>query len=212
MNRRNFMAATGTASLLTLTGCFWDQYFDLSWDEEVQLLDDRVIVIKLKYTYERLQRGFTRYSGRNILRESTITFNAGGTTGSVTQSLKGGWPLSLEQVDGNWYMVFYWNSGWSPSLLGGQNWGVDQNGSGQYVGILQGNQFKSIAICSLPLKVQTPNLRFLRDNVADLAAFDGKLITLQDKQSADQRPSNPSEASIQRPVPRSNFTCQPSTG
>jgi hypothetical protein len=127
----------------------------------------------------------------------------------VHQILKGGWPLVLEQAEGIWYLVFYWNGGWSPSLLGGQNWGDDQNGHGQYVAILQGKQFAPISICALPAKVQHPNFRFLRSNVDELAAFDGKLMTLQAKTTKDQLPSSPAEAQIERPSTRSNIACKP---
>jgi hypothetical protein len=206
MNRRNFSVAV--AAIPMMSGCFWDNHFNLAWEEEVQLHDGRVIVVKVKHTYERLRSGFTRYGGTNILRDSAITFDAGGTTGLVTQELKGGWPLSLEQVDGSWYLVFYWNSDWSPSLRGGQDWGQDQNGHGQHVAVLQGTQFNAISICSLPTKVQRPNLLLHRDDLRRLASLSGSLITLQAKRSPDQTPGSPSEASIERPSPLGTFACK----
>jgi hypothetical protein len=206
MNRRTFTMTAMATPLFS--ACFYDQYFDIEWDEEVLLHDGRVIIVKLKHTYERLQQGATKYGGKNILRDSTITFDAGGTTGVITQLLKGGWPLCLDQVDGIWYLVFYWNARWSPSLLGDQNWGEDQNGNGQYVATLQGKNFKTISICVLPAKVQKPNFYFLRSDLKKIAALNGKLITLSVKQDVDQRPSNPAEARIERPSQPSIFGCK----
>jgi hypothetical protein len=207
MNRRSFPAAFVTP---LMSGCLWDRYFDLAWAEEVQLHDGRVIVVRIKHTYERLQRGFTRYGGRNLLRDSAITFDAGGTIGLVSQELKGGWPLSLEQVDGSWYLVFYWNSGWSPSLRGSQDWGPDQNGHGQRVAVLQGTQFRAISICALPAQVERPNLLLHRDNLSELASVSGSLITLQTKRQPDQAPNGPGEARIERPSCRGTFACKAS--
>ena len=55
MNRRSFIATAFATPLMS--GCFWDKHFDLAWEEEVELHDGRVIVVKVKHTYERLQPG-----------------------------------------------------------------------------------------------------------------------------------------------------------
>jgi hypothetical protein len=205
MKRRSFAAALAVTPMVS--GCFWGKHFDLAWEEEVQLHDGRVIVVKLKHTYERLQLGFTRYGGTNIVRDSAITFDAGGTTGLITQELKGGWPLSLEQVDGSWYLVFYWNSRWSPALLGGQDWGQDQNGHGQHVAMLRGMRFSAISICALPSKVQRPNLLLHQDDLSKMASLSGSLITLRAKRILDGPPRGPHETSIERPAPLSSPAC-----
>jgi hypothetical protein len=207
MNRRNFTAAALTAPLLT--ACIYGQYFDIEWDEEVLLHDGRVIVVHVKHTYERLQNGFTRYGGKIIHRDSMLSFDAGGTTGRVTQLFKAGAPLLIDQVDGIWYIAFYWNQRWHRDLLGGQNWGGSTNGLGQYVATVQGKQLVPISICALPAVARKPNLRFRRDEVGDLAKFDGKLMTLHDKRGADQIPSSPAEVSIQMPSTRSTLACKP---
>jgi hypothetical protein len=43
-----------------ITACLWDRYFVLSWDEEVQLHDGRVIIVKLRHTYEKVRLLSTR--------------------------------------------------------------------------------------------------------------------------------------------------------
>ena len=105
MNRRNF--ALSAMATPTLSACFWDKHFDLKWEEEVQLHDGRVIVVRLKYTYERISTsGFTRYENA-IPRDTELSFDTGGKGGTVTQLLKGFNPMLLDEKDGVWYLVMY---------------------------------------------------------------------------------------------------------
>jgi hypothetical protein len=209
MNRRTFTAAAVATPLMS--GCLWDKYFDLTWEEEVQLHDGRIIVVKLKYTYERLQRGFTRYAGENIQRNSVITFDAGGSTGLVTQELKGGWPISLEQVDGSWHLLFYWNSGWSPSLLGAKTGDRIRTGTVStlpYYREYRERNSMPFPSARFPQKFSGPIWLLPRDNLSETVSFSGSLLTLQAKRTLDGLPRGPYEASIERPAPRSSFACR----
>ena len=115
MNRRTaFMTALG---LPTLTGCYYSQYFDVTWDEEVKLHDGSVIVVNFKFVHERLSR-FSKYD-RAILRDTTMTFDAGPPYGRVTQTFNRMQPVLLNKYEGEWYAVIVpRGAGDSPAVSG----------------------------------------------------------------------------------------------
>jgi hypothetical protein len=167
-----------------------DRNFDLSWDEEVQLHDGRVIVVHVKHTYERigegffttLERFFSPYAGLVLPRDTTLTFDAGGMTGVVTQLFKGFDPILLGQNEGSWYVVidggYYYNS----QNLPGQSWGIlEDHFSGQRSAKLVGTVFQPMSLRDLPKIFEKPNMLLLYGEAADHAQFDGKRITLNDK-------------------------------
>lgn len=205
MNRRALVA--GIAAIPLLSGCFWDRYFDLIWEEEVQLDDGRVIVVKLTHTYERQHREFGRYTSA-IPRDTELLFDAGGAVGKITQLFKGGKPLLLDQHEGIWYLVLsvapYNNS----QLLPGQDWGPDQNGNGQHVATLQGREFKPVSICVLPDRFRKPNFLVRYANADELSKFNGKLVPLREKQTyLAKYPLLYGDADIERPSARSELVC-----
>jgi hypothetical protein len=87
MNRRSFNLALGLPLPLHC-GIGWHRFFELGREEKVQLHDGRVIVVKRKQTYERLGSSFIRYGGTIIRRDSTLSLDAGGNIGVVTQLFK----------------------------------------------------------------------------------------------------------------------------
>lgn len=193
----------------TLTIGWYPRYFDIEWDEEVQLHDGQVIVVHVKNTYERLHREFGRYTSV-IQRDTEISFETGSAAGRMKQLLKGGRPLILDQQDGIWFLVFSWSSHWSPHLLQGQNWGPDQNGNGQHIATLQGMQFKPVSICFLTDQFQQPNFLLRYADAETLSKFNGKLVTLRHKREyLDKYPLLYGDARIERPSAKSSTACQP---
>jgi hypothetical protein len=181
MNRRDFTAAALTAPLLS--GCFYDRFFDIEWDEEVLLYDKRVINVRLKYRFERLSRELTRYGGAIVPRDATLTFDAGGDAGQITQFFKGVNPVYLGQHNGIWYAVlsggYYAGSRETP----GQDWGNYETSNAQLAIKLVGKQFKPISIFELPDEIQEYNLLWLNGTVQEYVAFSGKTINLEQKTS-----------------------------
>lgn len=183
---------------------WYPRYFYISWDEEVQLHDGRIIIVHVKSTYERLHHEFSRYASA-IHRDTEITFTPQTQKGPITQILKGGWPLILDQKNETWFLVFSWAAEWHPQLLQGQNWGPDQNGNGQRVAILEGMQFKKASICVLPNEFQKPNFLVRYADAAELSRFDGKLLTLAQKRKyLDRYPLLYGDAYIERPAKQNN--------
>jgi hypothetical protein len=179
MNRRTVLAMAGSAPLLG--ACFYDRYFDIEWDEEVLLHDGRVIVVHLKYRFERLHREFTRYGGAIVPRDATLTFDAGGDVGQVTQLFKGLHPVYLGQHNGTWYAVlsggYYAGARETP----GQDWGDFEGPYGQWAVKLVGKQFQPISKLDLPDEVQEYNMLWLNGTIQEHVGFDGTTISLDQK-------------------------------
>lgn len=205
MNRRKFLGTSAIASLLS--GCFWERDFDLSWEEEVQLHDGKIIVVKFKHTYERLHQEFDRYAGA-ILRDTEISFDAGGMTGKVSQLFKGFHPMFLGQHEEVWYCVLYGGYYNRSRELPGQDWGELEGPYGQWAIKLVERKWIPISMSKLPQVFQQPNILILKGDVDEHAKFSGTRVTLQDKQAwlnkhpydyGDIRLTRPTKASPKRP-------------
>lgn len=186
MKRRTLIAAVTATALLS--GCIRDRYFDLEWDEEVQLHDGRVIVVHLKHTYERIEQGFfttvlsgfSPYAGTILPRDTTLTFDAGGTTGKVTQLFKGYHPLMIDQYNGTWFAVIDGSDYYRSKEIPGQDWGVHWYDCSPAV-FLQGMKFEPMLIHDLPSIFEKSNVLWLSGDVREHALLHGTLVTLQDK-------------------------------
>ena len=197
--RRGLMMATLGTPLMT--GCLWPRFFDLGWDEEVQLHDGRVIVVKVKYTYERLGGPvrFSRY-GSLILRDTTLTFDAGPPNGMISQFFMGVHPILLDQADGIWYVVLNGGPYGQSRQVPGQNWGPGQNFSEQNIALLKDKNFSPTSIKQLPAMFTIPNLLVQYSPVEELAAFNSTRLTLTQKASyLNKYPLGPGDMKIERP-------------
>ena len=191
--RRTFLTAIGASSLLA--GCIWPRLFDLSWNEELQLHDGRVLVAKFSYRYER-QGGLTfdRYDPA-IFREATLTFDAGPPLGVVSQVFIHHRPELLDTFNGEWFTVLQGRAG-----SGDQEWGSAQNGNGQRTARLVGNSFKPTPISQLPTWMSAANILMDYAPKRELAALDGTLVTLEHKAIYSKKyPLSPIDRRIERP-------------
>lgn len=193
----------GIAAISTLAGCLWDKHFDLTWDEEVQLHDGRVIVVKVTHTYERLRRELGRYTSA-IPRDTELSFDAGDATGRVTQLFKGFHPMFLGQYEGTWYAVLYGGYYYKSRELPGQDWGELEGPYGQWAIKLDKGKWQPVSMGRLPAIFQEPNMLILKGNAGEHAEFSGKTVTIQNKQAwialhpygyADVRLTRPTAAS-----------------
>jgi len=184
-----------TLGFIFLTGFFWPRFFDLQWDEEVELHDGRVIVVKVKYTYER--RGgltFNRYDP-SLFREATLTFDSGTSRGVVTQRFIHQRPMLLDTAGGEWFVVLQGRAG---SDI--QNWGPQQNGNGQRTARLAGRSFEPTSVANLPAWMNKANLLMDYAPKQELAVLDGTKVTLHQKALYLQKyPPGPIDARIDRP-------------
>lgn len=110
MSRRSLLALAGSVPLLS--GCFYDQFFDIEWDEEVQLHDGRIIIVHVKRTYERLGGIRTRWEG--VHRDTEISFDAGGKIGRITKKFQRYDVTFLHQKADKWYVGLVETTGTPP--------------------------------------------------------------------------------------------------
>lgn len=178
MKRRALLGAAAAAPMLS--GCIWSSEFDFEWDEEVQLHDGRVIVVHLEHSYERLSQGALPYGGTNIVRDTTLVFDAGGTTGKVTQLFKGFHPKLLDVHEGVWYTVIYGGDYHRSRELPGQDWGERWHGCDR-VAVLRGSQLSPIIAGALPVIFRKANMLLLYGEASEDYKFHRKRVTLKDK-------------------------------
>ena len=186
----------------------YPRYFDIGWDEEVQLHDGRVILVNVKYTYERLSRlTFDRYD-RTILRNTEFSFDAGPPIGRFTQLFQKHRVDMVEYFNGKWYLllqtagvalILKTETGWK------EDWGSAQNSSGQKCWSLDERGLAQASINDLPDEILKINMLMDGAPVGELAALDGTRVTLHQKAELLRKYRlNPSEAQIERP--QSNVT------
>lgn len=97
-----------------LANGLYPRYFDIEWDEEVQLHDGRMIIVHVKRTFERRSR-FERWLAHD--RDTEITFDAGPPWGKFSRKFQGYDVKMVEQQDGNWYLNLGATTGYSPEIV-----------------------------------------------------------------------------------------------
>ena len=103
-NRRIFLSKLASIPLLT-TGCLIDygRFFDMEWDEEVELHNGRIIIIHIKRTFERVRSmRYSRWKGMEWATE--IGFDAGGKIGYYKRRFEGYDINYIGYSHGNWYL------------------------------------------------------------------------------------------------------------
>ena len=103
-----------TALALSLAACSkqYPQFFDIAWDEEVQLHDGRVIVVHVKRTFERLGSRSGQWEG--IDRDMEVSFDAGGALGRFTQKFERYEVTLIEEKDNQWFIGLTQTTGTPP--------------------------------------------------------------------------------------------------
>lgn len=208
MNRRTFASVALAAPLVS--GCLWDRYFDVQWNEQVKQPDGKVITVHLKCRFERVYvyfREFTRYGGTIVDRDATLTFNAGGDIGQVTQLFKGLKPIYLGQHQGSWYAVLSGNYYPGSRETPGQDWGDFEGPYDQWAVKLVGKQFQPISKLELPDEVRAPNMLWLNGTIQEHVAFEGTTLTLEQKDEWKRsHRTDPQSWSIEKPKAPSSRT------
>lgn len=179
MNRRTLLGCV--AALCLLTGFFWPDFFDLEWDEEVLLPDGQTIVVHRKQHFQRYSKGLTPYGGVNRPLDTTLTLDAGGASGRVTQLFMGFRPLFLGRDGDTWYAVIIGNYYGKSREVPGQDWGDLEGPYGQWAVKLVGEKFVPISMLELPATFKKPNMLLLYGDAKELSQFDGKRVTWADK-------------------------------
>lgn len=173
MNRREAMLCGVCAPLLS--ACFYDQYFDIDWDEEVLLHDGRVIVVHVKRTYERRGNRLERFPEHP--RQIAMSFRFDRGPGHVFQhEFKRGTLHFLHNKDGRWYIGYHADPG-DPSVELGTRLLYP------HVAILNvdGSISKPQSWSDIPAELITANILPATPNPKVISKFDGSRLTVAEK-------------------------------
>ncbi len=162
-----------------------DPSFTLGWDEDVLLHDGSVIVVKVKYTYERLGTLYliNRFEP-SIMRTTQFAFDAGPLIGQFAQTFDRHRVDVVERVGKRWLLLLQTSGGaFMVETPQGrvEDWGPKEDGSGHKCWVLDDKGLAPARMEDLPQGVTEPNM--LMDNVPikELARLDGTHVTLKQK-------------------------------
>lgn len=165
----------------------YPRYFDIEWDEEVQLHDGRMILVHVKNTYERQSALRLKQHDENSIqfRKTYRTFELD-TGKKVTFTTR--MPIVyLGKFEDKWYAVIYGQGPYGnyPDEMP-DHWGNDYSPSIMRLAILKDDVFKPARWADAPEPLKT--LR-LKGNVmtsifwSELPAWNEKRITVDQKNS-----------------------------
>jgi hypothetical protein len=201
--RRNLLLAAASTTLLP--GCGWPRFFDIGWTEPVQLHNGAVVDVTVKYTYERFNSGFTwnRYAGRNILRNTEFSFDAGPGIGRFTQLFRKHRVNILERFNGKWYLLLMTRGGaliFQTPTGQKEDWGSMENGAGQKCWSLDAAGFVRASINDLPTALLKTNILMDYAPAKELAQLNGVHLTrAQKKDHFSRYLMSSSDDQIERP-------------
>lgn len=177
----------------------YPQYFDIRWQEEVELHDGRKIVVNVANTYERRGMSFTRYTENNItFRQKSLSFER---RPGQTYTFRTRMPLAyIGEFDGEWYVVIAGQGpfGNYPEEMP-THWGGNFNTLLQRLAVLRGDTFTPIPWTLAPSQLTKMNLM---DSVffTEFLDWDGKILTLEQKNAFDAANPTPYRQEITRPI------------
>ena len=170
-SRRKLMAAM--LSPLLLGGCKFSRYFDVEWDEEVELFGGKIIIVHIKRGYERTSSIFDP-DLRSIQRSVEITFDAGGRIGIFKRKFDNYDVCYINKSGNNWYI-----------LLGGIGF-VRKRIVSQAIPILiiyqDGQEVPASSWMEVPY-FSRENIMPPTPNAAGVLRFNGKLLTIAAKEA-----------------------------
>ena len=104
-NRRAFLSSLMATPFLA-AACQKDygRFFDIEWDEEVELHNGRIIIVHIKRTFERVTASMRRSRWKGMQESTEINFDAEGKIGKYQKKFDG-YNISYINFDkGNWYI------------------------------------------------------------------------------------------------------------
>nr|WP_314542533.1 hypothetical protein [uncultured Ottowia sp.] len=170
-SRRKLMAAM--LSPLLFGGCKFSRYFDVEWDEEVELFGGKIIIVHIKRGYERTS-SILDPDLRSIQRSVEITFDAGGRIGIFKRKFDNYDVCYINKSGNNWYI-----------LLGGIGF-VRKRIVSQAIPILiiyqDGQEVPASSWMEVPY-FSRENIMPPTPNAAGVLHFNGKLLTIAAKEA-----------------------------
>jgi hypothetical protein len=160
-------------SPLLFGGCKFSRYFDVEWDEEVELFGGKIIIVHIKRGYERTS-SILDPDLRSIQRSVEITFDAGGRIGIFKRKFDNYDVCYINKSGNNWYI-----------LLGGIGF-VRKRIVSQAIPILiiyqDGQEVPASSWMEVPY-FSRENIMPPTPNAAGVLHFNGKLLTIAAKEA-----------------------------
>lgn len=192
------LMAIGAMIYINQNGIY-PRYFDIEWDEEVQLHDGRVIVVHVKNTYERRSQGVKRYDENKIsFRRKEIVFEAAPGK-QITFGTR--LPVAyLGKFENDWFVVI---SGQGP--YGNHHdelpnhWGTNFTTMEQRLAILRGDTFLPVPWDRAPPALKTMNMM---ESVffIEFIRWDRTHLSLTEKEAFIKKYPTPYREKITRPL------------
>jgi hypothetical protein len=155
----------------------WPQYFDIAWDEEVQLHDGRVIVVHMKRTYQRIGLRLERYPQITYFKSMEFSFDTGFPTGKFTHVFnKPGDINFIDFLNDKWYIGYNTDSADNASEFGITNLYphvviICRDGS-----LIKPNSWEDIPSIITNVNVMPPT-----PNVIGISKFNNSVLTVDEK-------------------------------
>ena len=160
-------------SPLLFGGCKFSRYFDVEWDEEVELFGGKIIIVHIKRGYERTS-SILDPDLRSIQRSVEVTFDAGGRIGIFKRKFDNYDVCYINKSGNNWYI-----------LLGGIGF-VRKRIVSQAIPILiiyqDGQEVPASSWMEVPY-FSRENIMPPTPNAAGVLHFNGKLLTIAAKEA-----------------------------
>jgi hypothetical protein len=174
------------------------QYFDLEWDEEIEMETGKLAVLRVKKTFERRGYRLLPYDeNASTMRRNTYTFTTNGSAVVFTTRM----PLAyLGELDGHWYAVIAGQGpfGNYPDEMP-DHWGRDFTTLEQRLAVLKGDAFTPIAWEAAPKGLVRMNL-LPSVPLSRLVSLNGSRVSLVQKRQLELDYPTPYRREITRPL------------
>jgi hypothetical protein len=185
------------AAYLLIFGLY-PRYFDIAWDEEVQLHDGKIIIVHVKRTFERRGWRFSRYDdSHSNVRRNEFTFKLGSETIVFSTRM----PVAyLGEIRGTWYAVISGQGPYGnyPDEMP-NHWGSDFSTREQRLAILKGLNFTPAKWGQAPPELDRINLSTIY-SLVDLVPLSNTLVTVDQKRRYESTHPSPNGYEITRPI------------
>ena len=181
-----------------LSSGLYPRFFDIAWDEEVQLHDGRVIVVHIKRFYQRKGLMLERFPKHPYRMGMEFSFESGPSGQRFSHYLKRGSLAFLDQKDGKWYIGYGMDEGDIAAELGSR--AIYPN-----VAIVNpdGSITKPNSWDEVPSEIKQVNIMPSTPDEQAISKFNGTRLTLQTKMHHwAANPIGAGEHTIQRITPK----------
>ena len=154
---------------------FYSRFFDIAWDEEVQLHDGRLILVHIKRTFERRDLSLERFPEHPRQVSMSFSFNVAKDK-RFDHTFKRGTLHFLDEKEGKWY-IGYHADGQDPSVEIGTRLLYP------HIAILNsdGSFSKPLNWNEVPKEIINANILPSTPNPKVVSKFDGTRLTVSQK-------------------------------